>query len=133
MFELLFSAPAFFDADAVPDDDLVGQMHDAPGMAEDLARIHRFSKWLCAELRQKGVAACVPGADEGAGWIMSAPASSGFIMISTDYKKKDQKHFQVRIEEMNAPLVELERVLEVAKTILSETAEVQNLSVRKVV
>ena len=98
MADLSFKAPALFEPTAKPSDDLLGALHDAIGMAEHLAKIEKFARWLKSKMNDKGIAAKGPFVDES-GWIIEAPSNGGFVTCILSGPERDDTNFHLLVSE----------------------------------
>ena len=126
MPDFTFTAPSFFESDAVPSETLRGILHDAPGMADHLAKIEKFTVWLKTEMIKAGIVAKGPFVDESC-WIIEAPSNPGFVCCLVSGPDGGSDNFNVLVAEYAGATGEVAVAVE---AILRTASEIVNLKKR---
>src|SRR5262249_52822956 len=131
MKEFTFRAPTLFDASATASVEEEDALHDAPGAAENLAKIKKFALWLKSEMVNKGLPAVGPYLAEG-GWYIDVPTGSGpvggrpFVLCTIEGSPGDDSLFQLLVTEIGgAP----KDVGDACEDILRNASEITELTV----
>jgi hypothetical protein len=124
--EFHFRAPTLFDASAkAPVEDELA-LHDAPGVAEYLAKIKKFALWLKSEMVNKGLAARGPDIDEGA-WQINVPSKGGgFVLCLVSGSRGDDSLFELLVTEIGGAPADVGHAIE---HILRNASEITELTV----
>lgn len=102
------------------------RLHDAPGVAEHLAKIEKFARWLKSEMVKNGLAATGPDPDEG-GWYLDVPSKGGgFVLCIVSGSRDDESLFELLVTEIGGASEEVGHAIE---HILRHAKEITELRV----